>query len=248
MYDYLRRGALAGGVGGLAYGLYTAAVGNPLVAHAEQLAHEGGEHAHEHGHEHGHAHEAAGGLVTEGVTQAVSIGGGVLLGVLFGLVVFGVAAYLFEPALPDRWGSYLLGLGGFATFSGIPWLVQPPAAPGVETGIATDAALPLYVGLMAVGAVACLAAGWTAHRLSGRGSPVAATAGVAVFAAIVAVAVLAAPSTTYESALPATFESAYVGVVVIGQLGLWGVLAAATDRLETGSTTRTPTATPHAAD
>jgi predicted cobalt transporter CbtA len=232
MYDYLRRGALAGGVGGLAYGLYTAAVGNPLVAHAEQLAHEGGEHAHEHGHEHGHAHEAAGGLVTEGVTQAVSIGGGVLLGVLFGLVVFGVAAYLFEPALPDRGGSYLLALAGFLTVSGVPWLVLRPAAPGVSSELPVGEALSLYAGLVAVGGGACLAAGWAYHRLSEYGRPVRVVGSLVGFAAPVAAAVVVAPAPGYESALPATFEAAYLGVVVVGQLGLWGVTAAAHDRLQ----------------
>lgn len=238
MYHHLRRGVLAGAVGGAAHGLYTALVGNPLVAHAEELA--------QRGHAHGHEAEAAS-AVSESVMHAVSVGSGVVLGLVFGLVVFGVAAYLLEPALPDRGGSYLLGLAGFCTVSGVPWLVLPPAAPGVEPTISTDAALFLYAGLMAVGAVACLAAGWTYHRTSNRGSPVASCAGLAVFGALVGLAVLAAPSPTYESALPAALETAYVGVVAVGQLGLWGVAAAAHDRL--GATTRpTPTVPPTTAD
>lgn len=241
MDDHLRRGAVAGAVGGAAYGLYTAVVGNPLVAHAESLAHRG--------HEGAHSHEAeAASAVSEGVAQAVSVGGGVVLGLLFGVVVFGVAGYLLEPALPDRGGSYLLGLGGFLTVSGVPWLVLPPAAPGIESSLSTDAALSLYAGLMATGAVACLAAGWTYHRLSERRSPVAAGTGLAVFGAVVGLAVLAAPSPTYQSALPATFETAYVGVVAVGQLGLWGATAAAHDRLRVGRTGSTPTVPPTAAD
>ena len=241
MYGHLRRGAVAGTAGGLAYGLYTALVGNPLVAHAEELAHQGHDHAH------GHEAETAS-VVGEGTMHAVSVGSGVALGVLFGLVVFGVAAYLFEPALPDRGGSYLLGLAGFLTVSGVPWLVLPPAAPGVEPAIPTDAALYLYAGLVAVGAVACLAAGWTYHRLSTRGTPVAAGAGLLTFAGVVGLAVLAAPSPGYESALPATFETAYVGVVVVGQLGLWGVTAAAHDRLDVAADRRAPSVPPTTAD
>lgn len=241
MYAHLRRGALAGAVGGVAYGLYTALVGNPLVARAEELAH--------HGHGHAHGHEAEGAsVVSEGVMHAVSVGSGVALGVLFGLVVFGVAAYLFEPALPDRGGSYLLGLAGFLAVSGVPWLVLPPAAPGVEPAISTDGALYLYAGLMAVGAVASLACGWTYHRLSTRGTPVAAGAGLLAFAAIVVLAVTAAPSPGYESALPATFEAAYVGVVVVGQLGLWGVTAAAHDRLDATADDPAPAVAPTTAD
>jgi hypothetical protein len=238
MYGHLQRGALAGAVGGGAYGLYVALVGNPLVAHADELAHRG------HGHTHEHAHSA----VSEGLTQAVSIGSGFALGLLFGLVVFGVVAYLFEPALPDRGGSYLLGLAGFLSVSGVPWLVLPPAAPGVETGLATTVALYLYAGLMAAGAAACLGSGAAYHRLAGRSRALGATAGLAVFAAVGGLAVLVAPSPTYESVLPAAFEALYVGSVVVGQLGLWGVTAAAHDRLTAGGSPERPSIRPMSAD
>ena len=241
MYGHLRRGALAGAVGGGAYGLYTALVGNPLVAHAEELAHRGHEHSHGHG-------EEAASAVGEGAMHAVSVGGGVVLGLVFGLVVFGLAAYLLEPALPDRGGSYLLGLAGFVTASGVPWLVLPPAAPGVDPAISTDAALALYAGMVVAGAAACLGAGWTFHRLSDRGSPAAGGAGLAVFAAVVGLAVLVAPSPAYESAIPTALETAYVGVVVVGQLGLWGVTAAAHDRLGAAAPDPTAAVSPTAAD
>lgn len=238
MYDALRRGAISGAVGGGAYGLYVALVGNPLVEHAEELAH--------HGHEHGHGHEAT--AVADGVTSVVSVGGSAALGLLFGLVVFGLVGYLLEPALPDRGGSYLLGLGGFLTVSGVPWLVLPPAAPGVETTMATDSALYLYVGLMAVGAVACLASGWVYHRLAEYGRPVGTAATLAVFATTVGVAALAAPSPVYESTLPAAFEAAYVGSVVVGQLGLWGIAAATHSRLDTAPRRDAVSVAPTAAD
>jgi hypothetical protein len=219
MYDALRRGAIAGAVGGGAYGLYVALVGNPLVAHAEELAN--------HGHEHGHEATA----VADGITSVVSVGGSAALGLLFGLVVFGLVGYLLEPALPDSGGSYLLGLGGFLTVSGVPWLVLPPAAPGVETAISTDLALYLYAGLMAVGALACLASGWVYHRLAEHGRLVGTAAALAVFAAIVGGAVLAAPAPGYEGGVPGALEAAYIGTVVVGQLGLWGVTAAVHDSL-----------------
>jgi hypothetical protein len=223
MYGHLRRGGLAGAVGGAAYGLYTALVANPVIAHAEALAHES--------HDHAHGPETAG-AVGEGVTHAASVGSGVLLGVLLGLVVFGVAAYLFEPALPDRGGSYLLALAGFLTVSGVPWLVLRPAAPGVSSELPVGEALSLYAGLVAVGGGACLAAGWAYHRLSEYGRPVRVVGSLVGFAAPVAAAVVVAPAPGYESALPATFEAAYLGVVVVGQVGLWGVTAAAHDRLQ----------------
>jgi predicted cobalt transporter CbtA len=241
MYDYIQRGALAGAVGGGAYGLYMALVGNPLVEHAEALAHEHAEHGHE------HAHEAEP-LVSEGLMQAIAVGSGVALGLLFGAVVFGVVAFLVEPALPERGQSYLLGLAGFLTVSGVPWLVLPPAAPGVETSLAVGPSRYLYVGLMATGAVACLAAGVTYHRLSDRGNAVAGTASIAIFAAIVGAAVLVAPSPTYESALPASFETLYVGSIVVGQLGLWGITAATHARLKSSWSSATPDVRATAAD
>lgn len=240
MYDYLQRGALAGAVGGGAYGLYMALVGNPLVEHAEALPHEG--HAHE------HAHEAAEPLVSEGLMQAISVGGGVALGLLFGVVVFGVVAFLVEPALPDRGQSYLLGLAGFLTVSGVPWLVLPPAAPGVETSLAVGTSRYLYAGLMATGAVACIAAGVAYHRLSDRGNAVAGVAGVAAFAVVVGLAVFLAPSPTYVSALPASFETLYLGAIAVGQLGLWGITAAANARLKRDRSSPTPGVRPAAAD
>lgn len=234
MYAHLRRGAVAGGVGGGAYGLYVALVANPLVEYAEELA--GGEHAPD--------------AVGEGAMHVISIGSGVVLGVLFGVIVFGAAAYLFEPALPDRGGSYLLGLAGFLTASGVPWIVLPPAAPGVEASVETETGLFLYAGLMAAGAAACLSAGWSAHRVARRGHrpSVAGAAGLAVFGAVVGIAVFLAPAPTYESALPAEFEAAYVGAVVVGQLGLWGVTAATHARLEAPAAVDRPSVSSAPAD
>jgi hypothetical protein len=105
----------------------------------------------------------------------------------------------------------------------------------------------LYVGLMVTGAVACVAAGVAYHRLSDRGNVAAGVAGIAVFAAIVGLAVLVAPSPTYESALPASFESLYVGAIAIGQLGLWGITAAAHARLKNNPSSA-PRVQPTAAD
>lgn len=237
LYEYLKRGAVAGAVGGVAYGLYIALVGNPLVEYAEKLAHD-------------HAHDQAHGAGSEAVMHAISVGSGVALGMLFGVVVFGLAAYLFEPALPEAGGSYLLGAAGFLTVSGVPWLVLPPAAPGVDTGMSTEAGLYLYAGLVVVGAVACLGAGAVYHRLrsadSGRG--LAVLAGASVFAVVVGLAVLVAPSPTYESTLPADFEAAYSGAIVIGQLGLWGITAATRDRIGAVPMPERPVATPQAGD
>lgn len=224
MYGHLRRGAAGGLGGGAAYGLYVALVGNPLTHHVEAATHHAGEHGAEHGGE-----EAS--LVGETLVNVVSVLGSVALGLVLGLVVFGVVAYFLEPALPARAESSLLGLGGFLTVSGVPWLVVPPAAPGVESSMATRPAISLYIAMMAIGGLACLSALAAYSRTADRGSVPATAAALALFAAIVGVAVLLAPSVSHHGEVPADLQAAYTGVIVVGQLGLWGVTAAAHDVL-----------------
>jgi predicted cobalt transporter CbtA len=241
MDGYLREGAVAGLVGGAVYGAYVALVGTPLVAHAEHLAGHGGDGGHD------HAGEGAG-LVAEGTVQTVSAAGSVALGLLLGLVVFGVAAYLLEPALPETGGSYLLGLCGFLAVSGVPWLVLPPAVPGAESSLPTTAALSLYAGLVVVGAGACVAAGTAYRRLATRSRPIAGGGALGVFGVVVGTAVFLAPAVTYEAGVPGDLQAAYTGVVVVGQLLLWGVAATVHGRLSRRTVDADPTVRPTSAD
>lgn len=236
MYDHLRRGAVSGAVGGAVYGLYVALVGAPVVEHAEHLADHGAGAA---GHDH------AGAALGDGLAGAVSVGGSAALGLVAGLVVFGAVAYVVEPALPAVGGSYLLGLCGFLSASAVPWLVLPPAAPGVEPTVSATAGLALYAGLAVAGATACVTAGAAFHRLPGRAA--GAVGAVAVFAAVVVGAVFLAPSVAYEGSVPAGLGTAYTGVVVAGQLLLWGAVATVHDRLRRRPRP-TATAAPTAAD
>ena len=210
---YLRRGLFAGLVGGLVHGAYVAFVGNNLVAVAEGF---------EQGHEHG------GAAVSELTTVAVSIGAGVAWGVLFGVLAFGIGYYLLEPVLPGREGtrSYLLGAVGFVTASGAPWLVLPPVAPGMEQALPTETRIAWYLGMMALGALACGGAVLAYHRLNERGRTVAAAAATLPFA-LLAVAVALAPANPVHGHLPAALVATFRAVVVAGQLLLWGSLAAA---------------------
>lgn len=97
LVDYLVRGAKAGVVAGLAFGLFVAVVANPLVGVAETFEHDG------HTAGNGDHHDAAG--ATSAVTTgAVSVAGGVLWGLLLGVVAFGAGFYLLEPALPGPRG------------------------------------------------------------------------------------------------------------------------------------------------
>jgi predicted cobalt transporter CbtA len=223
IFDYLQRGAIAGTIGGSVYGLYVAAVGNPIVNYIEGLVHEGHDHTHD---------PSSETLVTEGLMQAVSIGTSIAIGILFGIVMFGVVYYFLEPALPARKESFLLGIMGFLIISGIPWLVLPPKAPGVEMEMATRTALWLYGGLMGTAVVACLFGGYAYYRVASQSSSIAAIIGIITFIVVVGVVVVLAPAPEYNSDLPSDLETTYIRVVAIGQVGLWGVTAAAHEKLK----------------
>lgn len=213
-YVHLRRGGIAGLAGGLAFGAFTAFVVNPLVAVAEhfEAGHAAAEGA-------GYAH-----VLATATAKATSVGFGALWGVLLGVAVFGVAYFFTEPALPGGEGtrSYVLGAAGFLSLSVAPWLVLPPRPPGVEAALSTDARTALYAGMVLAGALACVLAVLAANRLDGPARPI----GIAApFLALGALAVLA-PANPTSGAAPASLVAAFRAVVVAGQLGLWGVMAA----------------------
>ncbi|CQH53164.1 CbtA family protein [Halobacterium hubeiense] len=213
LYDYLKRGTKAGAVGGLAYGLFVAFVGNALVAFAETF-------------EGGHSHAPA---VPAAATQAVSVAAGVAFGVLLGAVAFGVAYYFLEPAIPGAADTkrYVLAAAGFLTVSGAPWVLFPPQPPGVSQSLPTDARLLWYGAMMVTGAVASAAAVY-AYRRASRAfpTPAAAVLALAPLALVPAVALLA-PANTVTSPVPDAFASAFRAVTAVGQLGLWVVTASA---------------------
>lgn len=212
---HLRRGLVAGLVGGLVYGGFVTFVGNPLVAAAETFEATHGGHG---------GHET---VVSAATTATVSIGAGGLWGLLFGLVAFGVAYYLLEPVIPGGEGtrSYVLGAAGFLVVSGAPWLVLPPQPPATEQALGTDARLVWYAGMMLAGAIV-VGLSWLAvdrTRDMGRGRQV--LAGLAPFA-LLALPALLAPANPTHGPVPATLATAFRGTVVLGQLALWGTLAA----------------------
>lgn len=206
--EYTTRGVAAGLVAGIVFGAFVAVVGDPLVALAEELAH-----AHEHGH--GHQEPAL-------FTTAASVGGGIVWGLLGGLAL-GVGYYFLEPVLPGSPDaqSYLLAVSGFITASGAPWLVLPPRPAGVEQALQTDVRLFWYGMMMVAGAMACGLALLTYRHAERTGTPTA----VALFPfGLLLVPALLAPS----NPVGATTEglvATYRGVVVMGQLLFWGVIA-----------------------
>lgn len=209
--DYLRRGVAAGGVAGIAYGLYMALVGNPLSTYVAHAAHD-------------HAH--GGGLVSETTTAAVSAGSGLLWAVLLG-GTFAVALYLLEPALPgsDEARSYVLAGAGFLTVSGVPWLALPPAAPGAVHEYPIGVRMQAYVGLVVLGAITAAAAVLAYKRGARRHVGLGVVAGAAPILVVAAVLAVAAPTVTTYPEHPADLVAAYQGLTILTQAGLWLLVA-----------------------
>lgn len=214
--DSFKRGIAAGIVAGLAYGLFLALVGNPLV---EYLEHAG----HGHGHEHGPGPAA----VSELTAAVVSVGSGVLWGILLG-AAFGVAYYLFEPSLPGAGTTkaYVLAGAGFLTVSGVPWLALPPVAPGAEQALATDVRLVVYGAMMAFGATICvLSVGLYRYVRHEHDAFTGHAAGIAAMPfALCAIPILLVPVTV--SGGSGGLATAFQWLVVLGQVALWTIIAA----------------------
>lgn len=216
LVEYLKRGVAAGVVAGVLYGLFLAVVANPLIEYMEHLEHD-------HGHGHGdHAH-----VVSETTTAIVSVGSGVLWAILLG-GVFGLAYYVFEPALPGTQSIKTTVLAGaaFLTVSVIPWLVIPPAAPGAEQAFTNDLRLLIYAGLMVVGAlVATLAILSYRRTASEYGVTAGALVGIGVVVIAGVVISISTPTIVTGGEMPADLVVAFQGLVVLSQAAIWLVIA-----------------------
>jgi len=234
MFDYLRYGLAAGGVAGVAYGLFMATIAMPMT---EALHHAGH-----------HAAESA--VVAESTTTLVSIGGGLLWAILLG-GGFGLAMFVFEPAIPGSAAvrSAVLAGCGFLTVSAVPWLVLPPATPLSEHVYAVDTRLAIYGGLVGVGAAVAAVAVAGYRRIAPRHRALGVAVGVAPIAGTAVVLPAATPTVVTHPGLSAELVAAYEAMVVVGQAGIWLVIAATFGWLQdragpsslAGSTKPTPT-------
>ena len=217
---HLRSGLQAGVAGGLAFGLFVALLGNPLIRYVETFESFKG------GHSHAHAHGGSA-VGPETVGSIASVGGGVVFGVLLGTVVFGALYYVLEPAIPgtSTTKSYVLGASGFLTVSGAPWLLFPPQPPGVKAALATDVRIHWYLGMALAGALACGLAGLAYTRLRARRGQLPALLGTALPFCVLPILATLGPATPVSGSIPAALAYVFRTVTVMGQLGLWFVLA-----------------------
>jgi len=190
----------------------------------------GGDHGHEaearHGGEEEGHHDTA---VSMAVNKTVSVISGGLWAVLLGGVVFGIGFYFLEPVIPGTGAikSYLLGLAGFVTVSGAPWLVLPPVAPGAQQSIPVETRLLLYGGMMVAGALACVLSGYVYNRLVESNGRALATIGGLLPLGLLAVPAVLAPTNTVEGALSPELGAGLTGLFVFGQVLVWLLLASA---------------------
>jgi hypothetical protein len=245
--DALWRGLKAGLVAGVVFGVFLALVANPIVAYADDRAHtaveDDGHHVVEDDHASGTHGDADGShhggdaghqsVVPASATPMVSALSGALWAVLLGAVVFGLGFFVLEPAIPGRGPtkSYLLGLAGFVTVSGAPWLVLPPTAPGATQSLPVDTRLLLYGGMMFAGAMACLLAAGLSTRIERSQGGAAALPGAVGPFVLLAVPALLAPPNVVEATLDPTLRAGVTGLAVFGQLLVWASLALAHARL-----------------
>lgn len=225
---YLTRGVKAGLVAGLVFALFMAVVANPLVIYADEMNHAAGE---GHGHSGAHGHEEGGhaeSTVSIAANKAVSVLSSGLWAVLLGGVVFGIAFYFLEPAIPGSGAtkSFVLGAAGFITVSGAPWLVLPPAPPGVQQSLAVNTQLLLYGGMMVAGAVTCLLSGYVYNRVSASSGRLLAGVAALVPFSLLAVPTVLAPTNVVGGELSPDLQAGLIGLIVFGQALVWLALAA----------------------
>ena len=215
LFAYLKRGLLAGGVAGIAYGLFMATVANPLVGYLEHA-------------QHGHSHAPEGGtVVAESTTALVSVGGGLLWALFLG-GCFGIALYFLEPALPGRGAAkgFVLAASGFLTISVTPWLVLPPFAPGADQALSTDIRFALYGGLVVLGGAIAATSVLAYNRIEPQSRGLAAVAGATPVVATVVVLPLVSPTLVSHPELSADLVAAYRAMVVLSQGSIWLLIAA----------------------
>lgn len=233
----LGRGLVAGGLAGLASGLFSLLLAEPLMDRAIRLEEKRSQ-AEEaaHGHQHGGAAEAEE-LFTRGtqhfglVVTAVVVG--LSVGVFFALAHALVQRVQRVPSpSPDGGGrpwerGLLLACAGFLALSLLPALRYPANPPGVGDSGTVSERQALWLAALAIGVLG-LALAWQLHlRMgrAGRGTPARQLAATAAVVGTLAVLFLL-PDNPDPVPVPASLLWDFRVLSLAAQALMWGVLGA----------------------
>lgn len=214
----LRRGVLAGLVAGAALAAFLLAVGERSIRAAIALE------------------EAQGGPATDApFTRPEQVAGGAAGAVVYGLLLGAVFAVAFAAVRhrlhwPTDWHrSVALAAAGFVTVALVPALKYPPNPPAVGDPATVTRRTLLWMVLLAWSALTAWAAWRTQRALADRSWPLPAraTATVATYAALVAVALVVLPPSPDAVDAPATLVWDFRVAALGGQLVLWAALGLA---------------------
>ncbi|GAA3823133.1 CbtA family protein [Streptomyces chiangmaiensis] len=226
----LRRGLAAGALAGLATGLFSLLLSEPLMDHAVRLEEQSRE-ARSHRHGQGataavvHHHEE---LFSRGAQHfglvVTTVVAGLALGALFG-VVYALVNRRSDPGVGPWPRAMSLAGAGFVALSLLPGLRYPAVPPGVgDSGTVRDRQL-LWLAAVAIGVLGVLLAWQVGRRLADRSAP---RRHVAVACSLVAVlAVLfTLPDNPDTVAVPATLLWDFRLQSLAAHALLWAVLGA----------------------
>ncbi|UNS97194.1 CbtA family protein [Streptomyces tubbatahanensis] len=228
----LGRGLAAGGLAGLASGLFSLVLAEPLMDRAIRLeeqrsATEAAGHA---GHAHSHAGEAEE-LFSRGTQHLGLLVTAVVAGLAIG-VFFTVAYALVHRAAPPGDGrgwqrSMGVAGAGLLALSLLPALRYPANPPGVGDGGTVTERQALWLAALVIGVLGMVLAHQVHLRLgrSGRGLPVRQSAAAAAVVATLA-ALFLLPDNPDAVPVPATLLWDFRVLSLGAHLVLWGVLGA----------------------
>lgn len=213
----LRRGALAGLIGGATAGAFGFLLAEPVMDRAVRLEAARQAAAGEHSAELFDRHTQHLGFLV--ATTATGVALGVLLGVLLTVL---------HPSDPDRepWGR-AVRLGAAAWFGVylVPFLRYPANPPGVGDPATIGLRTNSYLSAVVLGLVGAVVAVLVARRLGGRGAPVLQLSVVGVLIATVALTFVL-PGNPDALAVPAALLWQFRLLALATSTLLWGGLAA----------------------
>lgn len=219
----LRRGLLAGGIAGLATGLFSLLLAEPLMDRAIRLEEERA-HASDGG---GHAHEAEE-LFSRGTQHVGLLVTALVVGLALG-VFFAVAYALIHRASPQErpWPRALALAGaGFLALSLLPGLRYPANPPGVGDGNTVSERQGLWVAALVIGVLGLLLAWQLQRRLADRPEPVRQLTATGTVIATLAVLFLL-PGNPDEVPVPAPLLWDFRVLSLASHAVMWGALGVA---------------------